>query len=62
MSDELNVGHYLKRLIAINIQCGDPAFHVLRWANDLSASLHVPGVAADAQRTRPALTTPEAIP
>jgi alkylation response protein AidB-like acyl-CoA dehydrogenase len=28
MTDELNVGHYLKRLIAINIQYGDPTFHV----------------------------------
>ena len=62
MSDELNVGHYLKRLIAINIQYGDPAFHVLRRAEDLLASLHSPGAAADADRTRRALTTPDAIP
>ena len=32
MSDELNVGHYFKRISAINIQFGDPAFHVLRFA------------------------------
>jgi alkylation response protein AidB-like acyl-CoA dehydrogenase len=35
MSSELNVGHYLKRLIAINIQYGDPAFHILRCAEDV---------------------------
>jgi alkylation response protein AidB-like acyl-CoA dehydrogenase len=62
MSDELNVGHYLKRLIAINIQYGDPAFHVRRCAEDILASLHLPGAAVDAQRTLHALTTPEAIP
>jgi hypothetical protein len=41
MSNELKVGHYLKRLVAINIQCGDPAFHILRCAQDVfgSASL-----------------------
>jgi alkylation response protein AidB-like acyl-CoA dehydrogenase len=32
MSDELNVGHYFKRISSINIQFGDPAFHVLRYA------------------------------
>ena len=32
MSDELNVGHYFKRISSINIQFGDPAFHVLRFA------------------------------
>ena len=32
MSDELNVGHYFKRISAINIQFGDPAYHVLRYA------------------------------
>ena len=41
MSNELKVGHYLKRLVAINIQYGDPAFHILRCAQDVfgSASL-----------------------
>jgi alkylation response protein AidB-like acyl-CoA dehydrogenase len=64
MSDELNVGHYLKRLIAINIQYGDPAFHVLRCAEDLSAPLdaHHAVAAADAPRTLRELTPPEAIP
>ena len=32
MSDELNVGHYFKRISSINIQFGDPAYHVLRYA------------------------------
>lgn len=32
MSDELNVGHYFKRIAAIDIQCGDPAFHLMRFA------------------------------
>jgi alkylation response protein AidB-like acyl-CoA dehydrogenase len=32
MSDELNVGHYFKRISAINIQFGDPAYHMLRYA------------------------------
>lgn len=32
MTDELNVGHYFKRISSINIQFGDPAFHVLRCA------------------------------
>jgi alkylation response protein AidB-like acyl-CoA dehydrogenase len=64
MSDELNVGHYLKRLIAINIQYGDPAFHILRCAEDLSTPLdaHHAVAAADAQRTLHEPTAPEAIP
>jgi hypothetical protein len=32
MSDELNVGHYFKRIASINIQFGDPAYHLLRYA------------------------------
>src|SRR5271169_1053985 len=32
MSDELDVGHYFKRISSINIQFGDPAYHVLRYA------------------------------
>ncbi|MGY4307797.1 alkylation response protein AidB-like acyl-CoA dehydrogenase [Bradyrhizobium sp. USDA 4369] len=32
MSDELNVGHYFKRISAINIQFGDPTFHLMRYA------------------------------
>jgi alkylation response protein AidB-like acyl-CoA dehydrogenase len=31
MTDELNVGHYFKRISSINIQFGDPAYHVLRF-------------------------------
>jgi len=32
MSDELNVGHYAKRITVINGQNGDPGFHLLRYA------------------------------
>jgi alkylation response protein AidB-like acyl-CoA dehydrogenase len=32
MGDELNIGHYFKRISSINIQFGDPAYHVLRYA------------------------------
>ncbi|MGY8681993.1 acyl-CoA dehydrogenase family protein [Bradyrhizobium sp. UFLA05-153] len=31
MTDELNVGHYFKRISSINIQFGDPAYHLLRY-------------------------------
>jgi alkylation response protein AidB-like acyl-CoA dehydrogenase len=34
MSDELNVGHYFKRIAAINIQFGDPTYHLLRYARE----------------------------
>ena len=38
MSDELNVGHYFKRITAINVQFGDPTYHLMRYArqNQLS--------------------------
>jgi alkylation response protein AidB-like acyl-CoA dehydrogenase len=32
MTDELDVGHYFKRIAAINIQFGDPTYHLLRYA------------------------------
>jgi alkylation response protein AidB-like acyl-CoA dehydrogenase len=32
MTDELNIGHYFKRMSSINIQFGDPAYHTLRYA------------------------------
>jgi len=32
MSDELNVGHYFKRISSINIQFGDPTYHLMRYA------------------------------
>lgn len=32
MSDELKVGHHFKRICAIDIQFGDPAFHLMRFA------------------------------
>jgi alkylation response protein AidB-like acyl-CoA dehydrogenase len=38
MTDELKVGHHLKRLIAINIQYGNPAFHVALCAEDVFGS------------------------
>jgi alkylation response protein AidB-like acyl-CoA dehydrogenase len=31
MTDELNVGHYFKRISSINIQFGDPGHHLLRF-------------------------------
>ncbi len=33
MSDELSVGHYFKRILSINIQFGDPTYHLLRYAH-----------------------------
>jgi len=38
MTDELNVGHYFKRISSINIQFGDPAYHVLRFAQTEAAA------------------------
>jgi alkylation response protein AidB-like acyl-CoA dehydrogenase len=38
MTEELKVGHYLKRLIAIKIQYGDPALHTLRCAENVFGS------------------------
>jgi alkylation response protein AidB-like acyl-CoA dehydrogenase len=32
MSDELNIGHYFKRIASINIQFGDPTYHLMRYA------------------------------
>jgi alkylation response protein AidB-like acyl-CoA dehydrogenase len=32
MSDELNVGHYFKRIASINVQFGDPTYHLMRYA------------------------------
>jgi alkylation response protein AidB-like acyl-CoA dehydrogenase len=32
MTDELNIGHYFKRISSINIQFGDPAYHLRRYA------------------------------
>lgn len=32
MSDELNVGHYFKRIVSTNIQFGDPTYHLMRYA------------------------------
>ena len=38
MTDELNVGHYFKRISSINIQFGDPVYHVLRYAQTEAAA------------------------
>jgi alkylation response protein AidB-like acyl-CoA dehydrogenase len=32
MSDELNIGHYFKRIASINVQFGDPTYHLMRYA------------------------------
>jgi hypothetical protein len=32
MTDELNVGHYFKRITSINVQFGHPSFHLTRYA------------------------------
>jgi alkylation response protein AidB-like acyl-CoA dehydrogenase len=32
MTDELNVGHYFKRISSINVQFGDPGYHLTRYA------------------------------
>ena len=32
MSDELSVGHYFKRVASINVQFGDPTYHLMRYA------------------------------
>jgi alkylation response protein AidB-like acyl-CoA dehydrogenase len=34
MSDELNVGHYFKRIASINVQFGDPTYHLMRYARE----------------------------
>lgn len=35
MSDELNVGHYFKRLASIGIQFGDADYHLIRYAQTM---------------------------
>jgi alkylation response protein AidB-like acyl-CoA dehydrogenase len=39
MSDELNVGHYFKRISAINVQFGDPTYHLMRYAQQNETSV-----------------------
>jgi len=39
MSDELNVGHYFKRISAINVQFGDPNYHLMRYARQDQANV-----------------------
>jgi len=43
MSDELNVGHYFKRIASINVQFGDPTYHLMRYARQNES-----GVSSDA--------------
>jgi alkylation response protein AidB-like acyl-CoA dehydrogenase len=31
MTDELNVGHYFKRITSLNVQFGDPSYHLTRY-------------------------------
>jgi alkylation response protein AidB-like acyl-CoA dehydrogenase len=38
MSDELNVGHYFKRIAAITVQFGDPTYHLMRYAREMGLS------------------------
>ena len=45
MSDELNVGHYFKQIAAINVQFGDPTYHLMRYAQQDQSN-----VASDAVR------------
>jgi alkylation response protein AidB-like acyl-CoA dehydrogenase len=49
MSDELNIGHYFKRIAAINVQFGDPTYHLMRYARE--TGLSQPTSAAAAART-----------
>jgi alkylation response protein AidB-like acyl-CoA dehydrogenase len=52
MSDVLNVGHYFKRISAINVQFGDPTYHLMRYAqqNETSVIADVAFAAASNQR------------
>jgi hypothetical protein len=43
MSDELNVGRYFKRIASINLQVGDPAYHLMQYAQQYES-----GVPSDA--------------
>ena len=46
MSDELNVGHYFKRIASINIQFGDPTYHLMRYARENEFSISTSAAAA----------------
>ena len=35
MTDELSVGHYFKRITSINVQFGDPSYHLMRYARQV---------------------------
>ncbi|MGY4623376.1 acyl-CoA dehydrogenase family protein [Bradyrhizobium sp. USDA 4486] len=38
MTDELNIGHYFKRIASLNTQFGDPAFHLASFARQDDAA------------------------
>jgi len=52
LSDELNVGHYFKRISSINVQFGDPTYHLMRYAqqNDTGVSSDAAFATASNQR------------
>jgi alkylation response protein AidB-like acyl-CoA dehydrogenase len=51
MSDELNVGHYFKRIAAINLQFGDPTYHLMRYTRETGLSFpESPAAAATARQ------------
>ena len=52
MSNELNVGHYFKRIAAINIQFGDPTYHLMRYTRETGLS-HPASAAAAARFGQP---------
>ncbi len=52
MSDELNIGHYFKRIAAINVQFGDPTYHLMRYARETDFS-HSTSAAAAATTRQP---------
>ena len=52
MSDELNVGHYFKRISAINVQFGDPTYHLMRYAQQDESNVALKAVRRTASSQR----------
>jgi alkylation response protein AidB-like acyl-CoA dehydrogenase len=52
MSDELNVGHYFKRIVSINAQFGDPAYHLMRYARQNESDVSSDAALAAASNLR----------
>jgi alkylation response protein AidB-like acyl-CoA dehydrogenase len=50
MSDELNIGHYFKRIAAINVQFGDPTYHLMRYARETGQSHSTSAAPAQARQ------------